>query len=61
VNTVVVANASVGANTAIVMTLKTVGGAITGDPYQVSITAGVGFSIKASSGDTSTYNYLLAG
>jgi hypothetical protein len=58
---VVVTNSNVTANSAIVITLKTLGGSLTNDPYIVSITVGVGFSIAASASDTSTYNYLIMG
>lgn len=55
-----VANTSVATSTAVALSLRTVGGTITGAPYLSTITPGTGFTIKATgAADTSTYNYQL--
>lgn len=62
---VAVANNNVTANSQILITLKTVGGAVgTSLPnvrtITVSPTAG-GFTVAGIAGDTSTYNYVILG
>ena len=52
---------TVGANSAIVITLKTVGGSVGAIPAIQTITAGTGFTIAGTAGDTSVYNYLVIG
>jgi hypothetical protein len=52
-------NTAVTANSQIKITLKTLGGTPNGTPYLASITPGTGFTFKAASTDTSTYNYEL--
>lgn len=55
-----VVNASVTANSVIVITLKTVGGTIAGDPYVDTITPTTGFTVAGGGGsNTSTYNYVI--
>lgn len=57
---VVITDPNVTANSAIVITLKTVGGTVSPSvPYIDTITAGTGFTTKATAADTSTYNYLI--
>lgn len=57
---VVVLEPNVGANSFIGLTLKTVGG--TPAPYQITaITAGTGFTVTGTAGDTSTLNYQVHG
>lgn len=51
----------VGASSAIVITLKTVGGTVGAIPAIQTITAGTGFTIAGTASDTSTYNYLVLG
>lgn len=58
---VVVANSNVTANSIISYGLKTVGGTPGSKPYESAITPGTGFSVKATAGDTSVYNYLIIG
>ena len=53
-----VSNASVTANSVILLTVKTIGG-FAGPAYVTSATPGTGFTIRSSAGDTSTYNYLI--
>lgn len=56
---VVVADDRVTADSVIMFGLKTAGGTIAGQPFVVSVTPGVGFSVEAGAADTSTYNYVL--
>lgn len=58
---VTVANAAVTENSAIIVTLKTVGGTVGAIPAIQTITPGTGFTIAGTSLDTSTYNYLILG
>lgn len=58
---VTVADPSVTANSAIVVTLKTVGGTVGAIPAIQTITPGTGFTIAGTASDTSTYNYLIVG
>lgn len=57
---VVITEPMVTANSSIVITLKTVGGTVSPSvPYIDTITAGTGFTTKATASDTSTYNYVV--
>jgi hypothetical protein len=62
---VVTSSVPIGANSQILITVKTVGGTPAGAPYLSAITTGaVGtatFSVKAAAGDTSVYNYTIIG
>lgn len=51
----------VTANSAIIVTLKTVGGTVGATPAVKTITAGTGFAIAGTASDTSTYNYTVVG
>jgi hypothetical protein len=57
-NSVSVTNSETTADSVIILTVKTVSGTV-GPAYVSSTTAGTGFSIKSSAGDTSVYNYLI--
>lgn len=60
VTPVVVANKLVTVNSAIVITLKTVGGTVGNSaPAIKTITPGTGFTVTALASDTSTYNYTI--
>ena len=61
VTPVTVANSMVTANSAIIITLKTVGGTVGAVPAIQTITAGTGFTVAGTASDTSTYNYLIIG
>lgn len=62
VTPVTVAEPNVGANSAIVITLKTVGGTVSVIPPTIeTITVGTGFTVQGQALDTSTYNYLVIG
>ena len=56
---VVVANPLVTSNSAIVVTLKTVGGTVGAVPSIKTITPGTGFTISGTASDTSVYNYSI--
>jgi hypothetical protein len=56
-----VADTAVTADSLILIGLKTVGGTVGALPAVQSLTAGTGFSIKGTSGDTSVYTYLILG
>lgn len=58
---VTVTDSRVTANSAIVVTLKTVGGTVGAIPAIKTITAGTGFTIAGTASDTSVYNYLIIG
>lgn len=59
---VVITEPTVTANSAITITLKTVGGTVSPSvPYIDTITVGTGFTTKGTASDTSTYNYLVVG
>jgi len=58
---VTVTEPTVTANSAIVITLKTVGGTVGAVPAIQTITAGTGFTIAGTASDTSVYNYLVIG
>ncbi len=61
VTPVTVTDSRVTANSAIVITLKTVGGTVGVFPHIATITAGTGFTILGTASDTSIYNYLIIG
>ena len=55
-----VTDATVTANSAIIITLKTVGGTIVGAPDVATITPGTGFTVTGGgASNTSIYNYLV--
>lgn len=58
---VTVVEPTVGAISAIVITLKTVGGTVGAVPAIQTITAGTGFTVAGTAGDTSVYNYAVLG
>lgn len=58
---VVVANATVTANSVIPFTFKTLGGTQGAQPKVTAITAGTGFSVAGTALDTSVYNYRVFG
>jgi hypothetical protein len=58
---VTVANTAVTANSTILFTLKTIGGAVGTYPAIQTITPGTGFTVLGAGGDTSTYNYVILG
>ena len=62
-STVTIAEPKVTANSAIVITLKTVGGTVStvAPPVIQTITAGTGFTVVGTTSDTSVYNYLVLG
>ena len=60
-STVTIANTNVTSGSDINITLKTVGGTVGAIPAITTITPGVGFTIVATAGDTSTYNYSITG
>lgn len=58
--TITVANTNVDAGSAIILTLKTVGGTVAA-PFVATITAATGFSVTCGGSDTSVYNYVVIG
>ncbi len=56
---VVVAAASVTANSLVLITLKTVGGTVGAVPAVKTITVATGFTVAATASDTSVYNYAI--
>jgi hypothetical protein len=50
----------VDAGSAIIITLKTVGGTVA-QPFIATITAATGFTVTCGGSDTSTYNYAIIG
>ena len=58
--TATVSNTNVDAGSAIVITLKTVGGTVAG-LFIATITPGAGFTVTCGGSDTSTYNYVILG
>lgn len=56
---VTVENKLVTPNSAIVITLKTVGGTVGATPAIKTITAGTGFTVAGTASDTSVYNYTI--
>jgi len=59
--TVTVADTNVTTASTIDYTLKNVGGTVGPVPQLLTITAGVGFTLKATTADTSIYNYVISG
>lgn len=59
---VTVLEPNVGANSSIIITLKTVGGTVSpSTPYIATITVGTGFTVTGTASDTSVYNYSVNG
>lgn len=56
---VTVANKNVTPNSAVIVTLKTVGGTVGAIPAIKTITPGTGFTIAGTASDTSVYNYSI--
>lgn len=56
---VTVAAAGVTANSQVLITLKTVGGAVGAQPHVETITVGTGFTVVGTASDTSVYNYAI--
>lgn len=56
---VTVANTKITANSAVVITLKTVGGTVGAIPSIKTITPGTGFTVSGTASDTSIYNYRI--
>ena len=56
-----VADTSVTANSMILFGLLTPGGTVGAIPAVQTKTAGTGFNVKGTSGDTSVYTYLILG
>ena len=56
---ITVTDAAVTADSAIIITLKTVGGTVGAYPTIQTITPGVGFTVLNTAGDTSIYSYLI--
>ena len=54
-----VANSSIAISDAIVISLNTVGGTVGVQPHVATITAGVGFDVVCTAGDSSIYNYCV--
>lgn len=59
VTPVTVANAKLTANSVVIFSLKTIGGTVGAYPTLATVTAGTGFTVKATALDTSTYNYAI--
>lgn len=60
-SSVTVTDANVTANSAIIITLKTVGGTVGAIPAIKTITPSTGFTVAGTASDTSTYNYNILG
>jgi hypothetical protein len=56
---VTISDTRVAITDAIVISLNTVGGTVGVQPHVATITAGTGFTVVCTAGDTSTYNYFL--
>lgn len=56
---ITVAAPEVTSESVIIFTLKTVGGTVGAYPRIVTITPGTGFTVDATAGDTSIYNYVV--
>lgn len=56
---VVVNTTAITANSVIEYGLKTVGGTPGGKPYESAVSVGTSFTVKATAGDTSTYNWVI--
>ncbi len=59
--TVTVADTNITTASTLDYTLKVVGGTVGALPAIQTITAGVGFTLKATTGDVSVYNYTISG
>ena len=57
--TVTVSSTAVTSTSLILLTLNTVGGTITQEPFVLSKTAATGFTVAGNSGNTSTYQYCI--
>lgn len=55
-----VTNTKVDAGSAVIITLKTVGGTVA-QPFIATITPGTGFTVTCGASDTSVYNYAILG
>lgn len=60
-STVTVTAPKVAAGSFILYTLKTVGGTVGAIPTVLTTTAGTGFTLKCTGGDTSIYTYFILG
>ena len=58
---VTVTNANITANSVILFGMNTAAGTPAAAPYVTTVTPGTGFTVKAGSGDTSVYNYIILG
>lgn len=58
---VTVADKTITANSAIIPTLKTVGGTVGALPSVKTVTPGTGFTVACTASDTSVYNYVVIG
>ncbi len=56
---VTVTNTNILATDNVVISLNTVGGTVGALPHLATITAGTGFTVVGTAGDTSTYNYRI--
>lgn len=59
--TIVVSNTSYAITDTVGVSLNTLGGSISAQPFVIANSAGVSFSMKCATSDTSTYNYILTG
>lgn len=59
--TIVVSNSSYAVTDTVGTSLNALGGSITAPPFTIANSAGVSFSMKCATSDTSTYNYTLTG
>jgi hypothetical protein len=59
VTAVVTANTNITANSAVLISLNTVGGTVGAIPHLSTLTAGTSFTTVGSASDTSTYNYAV--
>lgn len=59
VTPVSVATSAFAITDAVIISLNTVGGTVGALPHLVTATAGVGFDVVATAGDTSTYNWAI--
>lgn len=57
---VTVTEPKITANSAVIITLKTVGGTVGAVPAIQTITAGTGYTVAGTAGDTSVYNYTVS-
>ena len=56
---VVVADVAINEDSVVLISLNTVGGTPAGQPFLSSRTVGTSFGVKAATGDTSVYNYVI--